>query len=77
MRIETNILKYTIGEVFSQLTLDNLGQWHSISFFSQKMILAKIKYEIYNNKLLAIVKAFKTRKHYLKGSQYKFLMLTN
>ena len=48
-----------------------------MSFFSQKMILVKTRYEIHDNKFLAIVKTFKTWKHYLEGSQYKVFMLTN
>ena len=32
------------------------------------MILAKTRYKTHNGKLFAIVKAFKTWKHYLKSS---------
>ena len=64
--IETNTSSYAIGEVSSQLTLDNLGQWHLIVFYSQKIISAKTRYQIHNNELLAIVKSFKTWKHYLE-----------
>ena len=38
------------------------------------MILAKIQYKIYNNKLLAIVKIFKIWYHYLKDCKYKILV---
>ena len=31
------------------------------------MIPAKTKYETHNNELLAIVEAFKTKRHFLKG----------
>ena len=41
------------------------------------MILAKNKYEIFNNKLLAIIEAFKTWKHYLQKSQHKELVLND
>ena len=41
MRIETDISSYAIDRVLSQLILDNLAQWHSIAYYSQKMILAK------------------------------------
>ena len=60
IRIETNASCYAIDRVLSQLTLDNLGRWHSIAFYLQKMILAKTEYETHNGKLLAIVEAFKT-----------------
>ena len=45
IRIETDELGYTIGEVFSQLILDNLGQWHLVAFFLQKMIPTETRYE--------------------------------
>ena len=58
--IETDVLSYATGGVLSQLTLDNLSQWHSIAFYSRKMILAKTWYETYNDELLTIIEAFKT-----------------
>ena len=75
--IETNVSGYTIGGVLSQLTSDNLGQWHLLAFFSRKMIPAETRYETYNDELLAIVEAFKTWRHHLKGSQHKVLVFTN
>ena len=44
--IETDISGYAIGKVFSQLTLDDLGQWHPVVIFSCKIILAETRYEI-------------------------------
>ena len=75
IRIEMDASSYAIGGVFSQLTLDNLGQWHPVAFFSQKMIPAKTRYKTHNGKLLAIIKASKTWRHYLEGSWYKVFML--
>ena len=49
-----------MGGVLSELTLDNLGLWHPVTFFSQKMILAETSYETHDDELLAIVEAFKT-----------------
>ncbi len=45
--IKTNIFSYTINRIFNQLTLDNLVQWYSAAFFSQKMIHIKICYKPY------------------------------
>ena len=67
IRIETDVSGYAIGGVLSQLTLDDSGQWHLVAFFSQKMIPAETRYETHNGELLAIVEAFKTWRHYLKG----------
>ena len=33
IRIETNASGYTIGEVLSQLTLDNSCRWHLVAYF--------------------------------------------
>ncbi len=41
IKIKTNISGYVIGRIFSQLNLDNLGQWYLMAFFSQKIILIK------------------------------------
>ncbi len=60
IRIETNALGYAISGIFSQLTLDDLDQWHLVVFFSRKMIPIKIWYETHDNELLAIVEVFKT-----------------
>lgn len=35
---KTNASSYTIGEILSQLILNNLGQLHLVVFFFQKMI---------------------------------------
>ena len=60
IQTEMDFLNYTIGKIFSQLTLNDLGQWHLVAFFFKKMIPTEIWYKIYNGELLAIVKAFKT-----------------
>ena len=68
IRIETNVSSYAIGGVLNQQTLDKLGQWHPVAFFSQMMILAETGYKIHDSGLLAIVEAFKTWRYYLKNS---------
>ena len=37
-----------------------------MAFISHKMIATKTRYETHNNKLLAIIEAFKTWKRYLE-----------
>lgn len=41
IQIETDVSCYFIGKVLSQLTVNDLGQWHLWAFFSWKMILIK------------------------------------
>ncbi len=41
------------------------------------MIPAETEYETYDGKLLAIVEAFKTWRHYLEDCKHKVLVVTN
>ena len=77
IRIETDVLGYIISGVLNQLTSNDLGQWHSVTFFSRKIILAEIRYETHNDELLAIIETFKTWRHYLEGFEYEVFMLIN
>ena len=77
IRIETNTLNYAISKVMSQLTLDELGRWHQVAYYSDKIIPAKTRYKFHNGKLLPIVKTFKTWWYYLKDCKYKVFILTN
>lgn len=54
-----------------------IGQWYLVVFFSQRTILTKTWYKTYDQKLLVIVKSFKTWRHYLEGYKYEVLVLTN
>ena len=68
--IKTDALGYAISGVLSQLasgtspdgvvTKADLSQWHSVAFFSRKMIPAETWYKTNDGKLLAIVEVFKT-----------------
>ena len=60
IQIEIDVSGYAIDGVLSQLTLDNLGQWHLVAVFFYKMISAETKYETHDDELLAIVEVFKT-----------------
>ncbi len=62
IRIETNFFGYTIGGILNQLTWDDF---------------TKTWYKTQNSKLLAIVKVFKTWKHYLEGCKHEVLVLTD
>ena len=77
IQIEIDASGYAIGGVLTQLTLDNLGQWYLIVYFLRKMILVKTRYKTYNGKFLAILKFFKTWRHYLKVCKHKVFLLTN
>ena len=59
------------------MTKSDFGKWHPVVYFSRKMILTETRYKTHNDKLLAIVEAFKTWRHYLEGCKYEILILTN
>ena len=75
IRIETEALSYAIGDILTQLfsgtrpdevvTKTDLGQWHLVAFLSKKRIFIETWYKIHDGEFLAIVKAFKTWRHYL------------
>ena len=48
-----------------------------IAFFSRKMISSETWYKTHDQKLLAIVKAFKTWCYYLEGCKFEVFVLTN
>ena len=75
LRIKTNALDYALAGILLQLVSE--GMWHSVIFWSRKMIPAEQQYEIYNQELLAIVIAFKQWKHYLKGNAHSVEVLTD
>ena len=76
IRIETDASDYAIGGVFSQIILNDLGRWHPVAFFTQKIIPAETRYQTHNGELLAILKAFKTWRHYLERFQHEVLIVT-
>ena len=59
IRVEIDASKFVITTILSQfitLVIDvKQTQWHSIAFYSKKMIFAEIKYETHDQELLSIV----------------------
>ena len=76
IRVETDASGYAIGGVLSQL-IDDLGRWHLVAYFLDKIIPAKTWYKTHDGELLAIVEAFKIWRHYLKGCKYEVLVFTD
>ena len=56
--MEIDILDKVVGGCLSQL--DKLGQLQLVVYYSQKLIEAKLNYNIYNKEMLAIIKCFRT-----------------
>jgi hypothetical protein len=64
--LETDASKYATGAVLMQE--DTNGDLKPCGFISQRFNKAEQNYQIYDRELLAIVRAFKTWKHYLLGN---------
>ena len=81
IRIETNVFEFVIATILSQLTQRMKNEknfvWHFVIFYFRKMISAKTRYEIHDQKLLFIIIAFQQWKHYLKNNRYLIEILTN
>ena len=55
--VETDLLDKAIGAEISQT--DNKERMHLVVFYSRKLTLAELNYNIHDKELLAIVAAFK------------------
>ncbi len=77
IQIKMDVSGYVFCGILNQLTLDDLGQYYPVAFFLWKIIPAKIRYKTHNSELLAIIKSFKTWKHYLERCKHEVFILTD
>ena len=75
IRIEPDASGFAVAAIATQP--DNEGRWHPIAFWSRKMIGAETRYETHDSELLAIVESFKHWRHYLEGSKFPVLVLSD
>lgn len=75
IRTKTDASGKAIRRVLCQQAIDM--NWHSVIYYSRKMLLAEQNYVNYDAELLAIVDAFKIWRHYLKNITYTILVLTD
>ena len=73
--IATDASKYASGEVLLQK--DSNSEWRPCSYLSQSFGPAEQNYDIYNWELLAIIRALKTWRHYLQGSETEVQVFTD
>ena len=73
--VEIDVFDERLDGVLSQYESD--GLLHSVAFFSKKMIFAECNYEIYDKKLLVIIKAFEKWKLELKGFKFPIQVITD
>jgi hypothetical protein len=73
--IESDASLYATAAVICQQGIN--GDWLPIVYLSQTLNPAKRNYKIYNRELLAIIRAFKTWKHYIEGSPHSVRIWTD
>ncbi len=64
--VKINVFNYIVIEIMSQQ--DDNEQLRFMIYFSFKMLLAKCNYEIYDKKLLVIIRAFEKWRFKLKDT---------
>jgi len=57
IRVEIDILDFVLGVYLLQKHTDRV--WHLVIYYSRKLTLLELNYDIYNKELLGIVIAFK------------------
>lgn len=73
--VETDASDYAIGACLSQP--DENEKLHPVAFYSRRMSLAELNYDIHDKALLAIVVAFQQWKVYLEKPKYNVSILTD
>ena len=75
IRVKIDVSDKIIKEILCQSNDED--HWHSVIYFSRKMISIECNYEVHDKKLLIIVFVFKQWRHYLEEAREKVLVLTN
>ena len=70
MRMEVNMSDYATGEVLSIECED--GRWRLVAYLSKSLNETERNYEIYNKKMLAIIRGLKNWMYLLEDAKFKF-----
>jgi len=73
--LETDSSDFAIRACLSQL--DKQGKLRLVAYYSRKLSLAELNYDIHDKELLAIVVAMEQWRVYLKGSTYPIQVWTD
>ena len=74
MVIKIDILDFALGAYLLQKHQD---AQHPVAYYSWKMTLLKLNYDIYNKELLGIVTALKEQRAFLQGIEKLFIVKTD
>ena len=70
LRVEVDVLDYVTGGILLMEGED--GKWRLVTFLSKSLNKTERNYEIYNKKILAIIRELETWRYLLEGAQFKF-----
>ena len=73
--VESDLSKWATGAVLRQQGND--GEWHSCGYISHSFNAIQRNYEIYDRELLGVVHALEEWRHYLQGSQFPTVILSD
>ena len=75
MRVEVDILDYTIGEVLFMECEDE--RQRPVAFLSKSLNETEKNYKIHNNKILAVIRKLESWRHLLEDTKFKFKVQTD
>ena len=73
--IASDASKYASDAILLQTNSN--GEWHPCSYLFQSFSPANQNYNIYNHKLLVVIRALKAWRHYLHGSSFSIQVFTD
>ena len=75
MRIEVDALDYAMGGVLPIECED--GKWRLVAFLLKSLNETERNYEIYDKKMLAVIRGLENWRHLLEDTKYKFKVWTD
>jgi len=70
IRIEVDTSDYVTGGILSIEYED--GRWRPVAYLSKSLTETERNYEIYDKKILAVIRELKNWKYLLEGTRFKF-----
>jgi len=72
IRVKIDILDFILGVYLLQKHIDKV--WYLVAYYSRKLTLPELNYNIYNKELLGIMVVFKEWRVFLQGTIELFIV---
>ena len=72
MRMEVDVSDYVTGEVLLMECAN--GRWRLVVYLSKSLNETEWNYEIYDKKILAMIRELKVWRHLLESTKFKFVV---